>query len=89
MKVKREYKDIALKKSVWERKAEELSINVKSLNTWYYSVTTRVGKLTNQSSASSSRVLTDRDEFILKNFGFLKSQIARMPSRHAVSVSVF
>ena len=89
MKGKREYKDTALKKNLWEKKAEELGVSTKSLTTWYDSIRTKVGKLTNQPSGSSAKSLTDRDRFILRNFDFLKSHIARMTSRLAVSVSHF
>ena len=88
MKGKREYKDSARKKTLWEGKASELGIELKALMTWYESIRTRVGKLTTQPSGSSRPVVTDRDEFILKNFDFLKTHIARMPSRLAVSVSI-
>ena len=48
---------------------------------------TRVDNLTLQPSGLSSRGLTDRDEFLLRNFGFLKTLIARRPLKHAVRVS--
>ena len=73
---------------MWEKKAVDIGVAVKSLMTWYDSVRTRVGKLTAQTSGSCARVNTDRDEFILRNFGFLKAHIVRLPSRLAVSVSV-
>ena len=87
MKGKREYKDSARKKTLWEGKALELGIEYKALMTWYESIRTRIGKLTSQPSGSSRTVMTDRDLFILRNFDFLKTQIARQPSRLAVSVS--
>ena len=86
MKGKWECKDIALKKSLWEKKVAEFGVHVKSLNT-YDSVRTRVGELMSQPSGSSSRGLMDRDDFLLRNFGFLTTQIARRPSRLAIRVS--
>ena len=53
MKGRQEYKDVALKKSLLEKKAADLGNDVKSLNTWYASLRTRVGKLTSQPSGSS------------------------------------
>ena len=65
-----------------------VSIEYKALMTWYESIRTRIGKLTSQPSGSFRTVMTDRDLFILRNFDFLKTQIARQPSRLAVSVSI-
>ena len=42
MKGRREYKDVALKKSLWENKAAELGDDVKCLNTWYASLRTKL-----------------------------------------------
>lgn len=83
------YKDTAKKVRLWDMKAEELGVcNGPQLRTWYESVRTRVGKVSDKKSGSARVELTERDTFIMLNFGFLSSHISRMRGRTACSVSI-
>ena len=82
------YKDTAKKNRLWDEKAQELDLESGVLlRTWYDSVRTKVGKMTKEKSGSASKELTERDQFIMSNFGFLRDHIARVRGRTACSVS--
>ena len=85
----KEYKDTAKKIDLWNSKAAELDLESGPLlKTWYESVRTKVGKLSDKKSGSATKDMTDRDTFPMKNFGFLASHIARVKGRPACSVSI-
>ena len=86
-KTMKEYKDIAKKVNLWNEKANELNIEGGSmLKTWYNSIRSKVGKITDTKSGSAARTLTDRDQFLLANFGFLAPHISRVTGNPACSV---
>ena len=73
---------------MWNMKAAELDVESgKLLTTWYESVRTRVGKLSDQKSGSAVVAMTDRDKFIMQHFGFLSTHISRVKGTAACSVS--
>ena len=85
----KEYKDTARKIDLWNSKAAELDLESGPLlKTWYESVRTKVGKLSDKKSGSATKDMTDRDTFLMQNFGFLASHIARVKGRPACSVSI-
>lgn len=85
----KEYKNTAKKIDLWNSKAAELDLESgPMLKTWYESVRTKVGKLSDKKSGSATKDMTDRDTFLMQNFGFLASHIARVKGRPACSVSI-
>ncbi|XP_041352071.1 uncharacterized protein LOC121370720 [Gigantopelta aegis] len=75
----KEYKNTA--------KAAELDLESgPMLKTWYESVRTKVGKMSDKKSDSATKDMSDRDTFLMQNFGFLASHIARVKGRPACSL---
>ena len=70
----RSTKDYHRKKSAWEQKAQELNISLKHLQNWWKNVKDWFVKLSKKTSGQATRVLTDRDQWILKNIAFYKSK---------------
>ena len=62
------------KKQAWEQKALELGISLKHLQNWWKNVKDWFVKLSKKTSGQATRVLTDRDRWILKNIAFYKSK---------------
>ncbi len=84
----KQFRDSKRKQRFWDEKASELAVDVAGLKTWYDSIRTKVGKITGVKSGSAAKEYTDRDNFLMENFSFLKDHISRVPSRQAVSVSI-
>jgi len=84
----KKYKNTQMKNHEWEKKGTELGVDHNGLFTWYESIRTKVGKLTDDKSGSAARQLTDRDQFILDHFRFLADHIVRQPTRSGISVSI-
>ncbi|XP_041377838.1 uncharacterized protein LOC121390155 [Gigantopelta aegis] len=83
----KEYKDTQRKTRVWAEKAAELGLESGTLlRTYYESVRTKVGKITDTKSGSSTKDLTERDNFIMTNSSFLQTHISRMRGRTAISL---
>ena len=88
-KTMKEYKDMAKKIHLWNSKAAGLDVESGSvLKTWYESVRTKGGKLSDKKSSLATKDMTDRDTFLMQNFGFLASHIARVKGKPACSVSI-
>ena len=81
VKGRERYKDSNMKKRIWAEQAKKLGLEVRTLMTWYDSVRSNVGKLTEEKSGSATKELTDREKHIMARFGFLKDHIVRQPSR--------
>ena len=81
VKGRERYKDSNMKKRIWAEQAKKLGLEVRTLMTWYDSVRSKVGKLTEEKSGSATKELTDRENHIMARFGFLKDHIVRQPSR--------
>jgi len=79
-----EYKRIDIKTRILDEKAAELLCTTQQLKTWIDSMRTAVGKLTDPAkkpSGGTVRVLTDRDSWIMENFGYLEKHIKRLNAR--------
>ena len=88
-KTMKAYKDASKKNKLWEDKAGELGlVSATSLRTWYESIRAKVGKLSATKSGSARKDVSERDQFIDANFGFLKEHISRVRGRTAMSVSI-
>lgn len=70
----RSTKDYHRKKAAWEQKAQELNITLKHLQNWWKNVKDWFVKLSKKTSGQATRVLTERDKWILKNVAFYKSK---------------
>ena len=86
-KGKGNYKKKADKRIMWALKAKEVGLTPEQLTTWYESNRTRYGKLINKKSGQATKNLTDRQEWVIKSFDFLRNHIHRQPSRAGVAVS--
>ena len=79
----REYRDAVKKTAMWQGQAEKLGVDVVGLKIWFKSVRTKLGKITKGKSGQPAKPRTERDIFIMANFGFLLDHIVRMPSKTA------
>ena len=70
----RSTKDYHRKKAAWEAKARDLGVSLKHLQNWWKNVKDWYVKLQKKTSGQATRVLTDRDKWILKNVAFYKSK---------------
>ena len=84
-----DYRKTLNKRELWAKKAAEMGLTVDQIQTWYKSNRTRYGKLIKTKSGQGQQRITQRGEWVLKSFDFLKSHIYRQPSRSACSVSKF
>ena len=75
------------KMKLWEEKAISVGLTKGQLDTWYKSMRTSFGKLTQKKSGQAAKNLTEREQWILRVFDFLKTHITRVPSRQACGVS--
>ncbi|KAK6190706.1 hypothetical protein SNE40_002509 [Patella caerulea] len=80
-------KDKGKKDSLWSEQATLLGKDVSNIMVWYQSIRTRYGRLSKKKSGSGAGELTDRDNWILEKFDFLKGHIHEVRSRTAVSIS--
>ena len=70
-------------------KAQTLSVPCTGLQlkTWLESIRTSAGKLIKQGPSGTAKGNpTEREKWIIANFGFLEQHISRVPSRQAVSL---
>ena len=74
---------------LWAQKAAEVGLTPEQLTTWYESNRTRYAKLVKTRSGQGPQRLTDRQEWLIKSFDFLKAHIYRQPTRAASAVSTF
>ncbi len=81
VKGRERYKDSNMKRRVWEDQAKKMGLDRAALQTWYESVRSKVGKLTDTRSGSARKEMSDRDKKLMDMFGFLKDHIVRQPSR--------
>lgn len=86
----RNYMKKGLKDALWEEKATEMEKSSEILKKWYSNMRTRYGKLRQAPSGSGSLELTERDQWILRHFEFLRPHlIVQVKKRIPVSVSKF
>ena len=65
------------KDCLWERCASSCNISVKVFKTWFESLRTRCGKLTQSKSGQAPKKMTERLDWILDKLDFLKSHIRK------------
>lgn len=70
----RSTKDYHKKKSAWEMKAQEIGVTFKHLQNWWKNVKDWYVKLCKKTSGQATKLLTDRDKWVLKNIAFYKSK---------------
>jgi len=76
-----EYKRTDIKSRILDEKAAELACTTAQLKTWIDSMRTAVGKLTDPTkkpSGGAAKVRSDRDDWIIENFGYLEKHIKRV-----------
>ncbi|XP_061173345.1 uncharacterized protein LOC133182516 [Saccostrea echinata] len=65
------YKETQKKEYLWREQANLLGKDVDIIKTWYSSIRTRYGRLKKTRSGAPDEELTERDSWILREFGFL------------------
>ena len=70
----RSTKDYHKKKAAWEMKAEEVGVSLKHLQNWWKNIKDWYVKLAKKTSGQATKLLTDRDKWVLKNLAFYKSK---------------
>ena len=89
-----EYKDGAKKRALMSEKAAALSekmaveVTREQLETWFKSMRTAWGKTSQKKSGSGAKKPTPKEEWIVKEFGFLKDHIHRRGSAKMTSGKV-
>ena len=83
----KKYKFALKKKEMWKAKAESINKTYEELYVWYESLRTRYGRLVKTKSGQGAPKLTDREQWIVKSFDFLKGHIHPQPSRQGFPVS--
>ena len=83
----RDYKNRAKKEGLWQDKANEIGVEVKTLKTWYTDLRDFNTKLHSLKSGDPARVYTDREKWVMRSFAFLQATI-RHRSRTAPVKSV-
>ena len=81
------YKDTVRKEALWAEKAVALKKPIQVLKTWYTSLRTRFGRLKKKKSGDGDPEMTEREEWILRHFEFLRPYMYEVKKRTAVSVS--
>ena len=72
------YKDTARKELLWKEIAEQLGKPVMMLKTWYKRLRTRLGRLLKKPKSGAGvedGELTEREEWIVRNFEFMRAHI--------------
>jgi hypothetical protein len=83
------YKFGSEKTKLWAEQAEKMKFTADQLSAWWKNIRSTYGKLTAPGkSGSGAKVLSDREKWIMQNFGFMKDHISRVPSRQARKVSM-
>jgi hypothetical protein len=78
------YKETQKKEYLWREQANK---DADVIKTWYSSIRTRYGRLKKTRSGAPDEELTERDSWILREFGFLQPHFIEVKKRTAVSVS--
>ncbi|KAG0712739.1 hypothetical protein GWK47_017768 [Chionoecetes opilio] len=74
----RSTKDYHRKKASWEMKAKELGISLKHLQNWWKNVKDWYVKLSQRTSGQATKMLTERDKWVLKTSPSTK--VSSMPT---------
>lgn len=81
------YKDTQKKNKLWDEQAKEMNKDMDMLQIWYRSLRTRYGRLLKKTSGDGAAEFTERDQWILAQFAFLRAHIYDVKKRTTVSVS--
>lgn len=81
------YKDFKKKDALWDAKAASMGKDVQILKTWYRSIRTRFTRLVHRKSGDGASELTERDQWILTNFAWLRVHVVEVQKKTTVSVS--
>ncbi len=71
MRSKKGYKQ---KRAAWDMKALELGINVEHLEQWWKGIKDWYVKLSKKTSGQATKMLTERENWVLQHFGFYKGR---------------
>jgi hypothetical protein len=82
-----DYKDTGKKEAFWKTQAEKMEKDLEMIMTWYRSIRTRFGRLKKLPSGSGTSELTERDQWVLTQFEFLRPFISEVRPRVTLSVS--
>lgn len=80
------YKDYKKKEALWQEKSASMDKDTDVLKTWYKSIRTRFTRLIHRKSGDGATELTERDNWILQNFTWLKDHVFEMKKKPTVSV---
>lgn len=75
MRSKKGYKQ---KRAAWEMKAQELGINVDHLEQWWKGIKDWYVKLSKKTSGQATKMLTERETWVLQHCGFYKGQYIKL-----------
>lgn len=81
-----EWLNFEKKDRLWQIKAAEYQVDWKALVTFYQSMRSRVGKLTDVKSGDGAPKRSPRDKWILQIWGYMESTINRIEREPAVSL---
>lgn len=88
----KEYKDTKAKMHLFEKKAASMEpiCTGDQLKVWIDSMRTLVGKITSKKSGDKARPRTDREDWIMQQFGYLENHIKRVvcPRKKGGQVSI-
>lgn len=77
------------KTNLWKDQADNLGLTTEQLSAWWKNQRSTYGRLTNPiKSGSAPKTFSDRENWVIRNFSFLKEHISRVKSRQARSVSI-
>ena len=71
----RDFKNRAKKEGLWQDKATEVGVDVKTLKTWYTDLRDFNTKLHSGKSGDPARIYTDREKWIMDRLAFLQATI--------------
>ncbi|XP_014662275.1 PREDICTED: uncharacterized protein LOC106805259 isoform X2 [Priapulus caudatus] len=81
------YKDKQRKDKMWDDKAAEMGKTNEILPIWYRSLRTRYGRLLKKKSGQGATELTERDQWVLTRFSFLKTHIYEVQRRTVIKAA--
>lgn len=84
MRNKKSYKQ---KRAAWEMKAQEVGISVEHLEQWWKGIKDWYVKLSKKTSGQVTKMLTERETWVLQHCGFYKSSISSDTREPVVTVT--
>ena len=84
------YRNKVKKEKIWEDQAIQMSKTAEHLKGWFRSLRDTNTRLDKKKSGDGTPELTERDEWIIQNFKFLKQTVRHRPEPvRSVSVNIF